>query len=112
MSLRANACASGSRPLWTDSAPQQPCLRGMTTSHPSIASTRAVAALTPGKNAPCTQPVSMPTVIRFGPRASTRPGSTGDLPIGGAMSSIVASVGASRCSSPLRRTSLCSPVRW
>ena len=85
----------------------------MTTSQPSIASTRAVAALTPGKNAPCTQPVSMPTVAPRWPRGPpTRSGSAGAVVIRGARSSIVASVGASRASSPLRRTSRCSPVRW
>ena len=101
-----SACASASRPLWTLSAPQQPCRRGITTSQPSAASTRAVAALTSGKNAPCTQPVSMPTTARRAPaggdplRQPARPG-----PAGGASASIAASVGASRSSSPLRRTS-------
>ena len=51
------------------SAPQQPCAAGMTTSQPSAASTRAVAALTPGKNSRCTQPVSIPTTARRGRRA-------------------------------------------
>ena len=44
----ANRTASAARPECSDSAPQQPWSRGMITSHPSAASTRAVAALTPG----------------------------------------------------------------
>ena len=57
---RRTAAPRPRRPLCTHSAPQQPCPRGITTSQPSAASTRAVAALTSGKNAPWTQPVSMP----------------------------------------------------
>ena len=53
-----SACAE--RPACSDSAPQHPWSRGMITSQPSAASTRAVAAFTPGKNTDCTHPVSMP----------------------------------------------------
>ena len=65
---RANALPSSSRPAWTESAPQQPC-GGATTSKPSAASTRAVAAFTSGKTALCTQPVSRPTRARRAPAA-------------------------------------------
>jgi hypothetical protein len=68
MSRRAKPCASASRPLCTLSAPQQPCAGGTTTSQPSAASTRIVAAFTSGKNARCTQPVSTPTTARRVPR--------------------------------------------
>src|SRR6185437_1241443 len=61
----ANRMASSARPECKESAPQQPCPRGMITSQPSAASTRAVAALTCGKNTDCTQPVSMPTTARL-----------------------------------------------
>jgi hypothetical protein len=47
----------------------------MITSQPSAASTRAVAALTRGKNTDCTHPVSMPTTARLVPSAGTRLGS-------------------------------------
>ena len=43
-SSRANALPSSRRPAWTESAPQQPC-GGATTSSPSAARTRAVAAV-------------------------------------------------------------------
>ena len=56
-------CPSSSRPAWTESAPQQPC-GGATTSKPSAARTRAVAALTSGKTALWTQPVRRPTRAR------------------------------------------------
>src|SRR3954454_14457253 len=75
MVARANRAASSSRPLCTDNAPQQPWAGGTMTSQPSAASTRAVAALTPGKNSPWTQPVSSPTTARRAPTAGTRPGS-------------------------------------
>ena len=52
-----------------------PAPRGTTTSQPSAWSTRAVAAFTPGKNAPCTQPVSIPTTVRRCPVAGSRSGS-------------------------------------
>ena len=71
---RANRTASLARPVCSDSAPQQPCPAGMTTSQPSAASTRAVASFTPGKNTDCTHPVSMPTTARRGPCAAIRPG--------------------------------------
>ncbi len=72
---RAKATASASRPECSDSAPQQPWPRGMITSQPSVARTRAVAAFTCGKNTDWTHPVSMPTTARRGPRAATRSGS-------------------------------------
>lgn len=46
----------------------------MTTSQPSSDSTRAVAALTCGKNSPCTQPVSIPTTALRSPLARTTRG--------------------------------------
>ncbi len=46
ISWRANVAASARLPSCSDSAPQQPCPAGTMTSHPSLASTRAVAALT------------------------------------------------------------------
>ena len=51
-----------------------PAPAGTTTSQPSAGSTRAVAALTPGKNSPCTQPVSRPTTARRSPVAGMRCG--------------------------------------
>ena len=45
----------------------------MSTSQPSAARTRAVAAFTCGKNTDCTHPVSMPTTARRDPRAATLP---------------------------------------
>src|SRR5665213_1749026 len=57
----AKSAACSSRPEWTIRAPQHPCCRGITTSKPSAARTRAVAALTCAKNASCTQPLSIPT---------------------------------------------------
>src|SRR5215469_12760053 len=60
----ANLAASAARPECSDSAPQQPWPGGTITSQPSVASTRAVAALTPAKKTCCTQPVSMPTTAR------------------------------------------------
>ena len=89
-SRRANRPASSSRPLWTDSAPQHPCPRGITTSQPSAASTRAVAAFTSGKKASCTQPVSSPTTARRRPTAGTRSGNRSRLVSGGARDSAVA----------------------
>ena len=91
------SCASSSRPLCTDSAPQQPWRRGTTTSQPSACSTRAVAALTPGKNAPCTQPVSSPTVARRVPVGrGCAPAAARACPSRGARLSIAARWGASR----------------
>ncbi len=63
INLRANALPSSRRPACTDSAPQHPC-GGATTSKPSAARTRAVAALTSGKTALWTQPVRRPTRAR------------------------------------------------
>src|SRR5215210_2233928 len=56
MVWRAKSRDSSSRPAWVESAPQQPCL-GATTSQPSAARTRTVAALTGEKKTRCTQPV-------------------------------------------------------
>ena len=61
MAALANAWASASRPAWRLRAPQQPWPAGATTSQPSAARTRAVAALTSGKKTRWTQPVSIPT---------------------------------------------------
>src|SRR5215218_10399807 len=61
MAALANAWASASRPACRLRAPQQPWPAGATTSQPSAARTRAVAALTSGKNTRWTQPVSIPT---------------------------------------------------
>ena len=60
------SCARGSRPPRAGrrggaSAPQQPWPRGATTSQPSAASTRAVAAFTSPKTTLWTQPCSSPT---------------------------------------------------
>ncbi len=71
----ANLAASAGRPACSDSAPQQPWPGGTITSQPSAASTRAVAALTPGKKTCWTQPVSMPTTARRWPLAGMRAGS-------------------------------------
>ncbi len=79
-------------------------------SQPSAWSTRAVAALTPGKNAPCTQPVSRPTTARRCPAAGMRSGSGCGLPSRGASRSIAASWGATRSSSPVRRSARSSPL--
>jgi len=93
----ASRSASGRRPECSDSAPQHPCPFGMTMSHPSAARTRAVAVLTWGKKTPCTQPVSIPTTARRGPRAGTRPGSAGTRPCcGGASRSAASSSGENR----------------
>ena len=111
---RANALASASRPECSDSAPQQPWPRGMITSQPSAASTRAVAALTRGKNTDCTHPVSMPTTARRVPSAGTRPGSgrasAADTP-GGASRSAAPSTGETRPGRLLRASRRSSPVR-
>ena len=69
MAALANAWASASRPACRLRAPQQPWVDGATTSQPSAARTRAVAALTSGKNTRWTQPVSIPTRRRRGPAA-------------------------------------------
>ena len=99
----ANSAASVLRPECSDSAPQQPWPRGITTSQPSAASTLAVAAFTWGKNTDCTQPVSIPTTARLGPSALTRSGS---LPLvradGGASRIAASSVGEIRSGSPVR----------
>ena len=73
---------------------------------------RAVAALTSGKNALCTQPVIMPTVARRVPRAGTRVPSLGARLIGGASDSIVRRCGGSLSSSPIRRSSLEIRAFW
>ena len=110
----AKAAASASRPECSESAPQQPCPRGMITSQPSAASTRAVAAFTCGKNTDCTQPVSMPTTARRVPSAGTRSGSgraaAAETP-GGASRKAAPRMGETR-SGRLDRASLRSrPVR-
>jgi hypothetical protein len=120
---RANRTASLARPVCSDSAPQQLCRAGMTTSQPSAASTRAVASLTPGKNTCCTQPVSMPTTARRGPCAAIRPGrartrlrSLASSALRGravgATRSEATSSGARRPASWLRSMSRFAPVRW
>ena len=68
-----------------------------------IEDTRAVAALTSGKNARWTQPVSMPTTARRGPTAGTRSGSRSGRRSRGASDSSVASVGVRASSGPSRR---------
>ena len=60
-SRRARASAGSSRPACSSSAPQHCWSRGTSTSQPSAASTRTVAALTRWKNTSCTQPVSSAT---------------------------------------------------
>ena len=92
-------------------APQQPWSAGMTTSHPSAASTRAVAAFTPGKKTRCTQPTSIPTLARCGPTAGVCGGTFSGRPSGGASASIAATAGGSRSKMPLRRTTRSRPVR-
>ena len=75
------------------------------------ASTRAVAALTPGKNAPCTQPVSMPTTARRSARGPATRSGSGSAPgraAGRGPPSPPASAPAAR-SSPLRRTTRLQP---
>ncbi len=111
---RANPAASAARPLCSDSAPQQPCLRGTTTSQPSAASTRTVASFTPGKNTCCTQPVSRPTTARRGPCAGIRRASAPRCPRGGegATRSDATSSGAYRAASWLRSIRPITPVRW
>ena len=79
MSARANAFASSGRPLCSDSAPQQPCPCGTTTSQPSALSTRIVAALTRGKSARCTQPATSATRARRSPFANVRYGSDANV---------------------------------
>jgi hypothetical protein len=111
MVCRAKAIASASRPACSDSAPQQPWPRGMITSHPSVARTRAVAAFTCGKNTDWTHPVSMPTTARRGPRAATRSGSRTPADGGGASFMAAPSVGESRAGRPLRASFRSSPVR-
>ena len=71
---------SSPRPACSESAPQQPW-GGATTSYPSAASTRAVAALTEPNTTDCTQPVRMPTRPRVSPRAGVlRSGPLGRAP--------------------------------
>ena len=111
---RAKAAASASRPECSDSAPQQPCPRGMITSQPSAASTRAVAAFTCGKNTDCTHPVSMPTTARRAPIAGTRSGSGRDDAAetpGGASRSAAPSTGETRSGRLDRASRRSSPVR-
>ena len=114
IACRAKPAASPVRPECNDSAPQHACPRGMTTSQPSAARTRAVAMLTCGKNTDCTHPVSMPTTARRVPRAGTRSGSrpagTG-APGFGARFIAAPRTGETRPGSPLRATSRSSPVR-
>ena len=71
---RASCTACSSSPACTSRAPQQDCAAGATTSHPSAASTRAVAALTCGKNTRCTQPSNSPTRHRRSPCAGINSG--------------------------------------
>ena len=71
----ANAFPSSSLPACTESAPQQPC-GGATTSNPSAARTRAVAAFTSGKTALCTHPVRRPTLARRVPTAGVSVGTS------------------------------------
>ena len=114
MACRAKPAASPARPECSDSAPQHPCPRGMTTSQPSAARTRAVAMLTCGKKTDCTQPVSMPTTARRGPCAATRSGSrpAGTAATGfGARFIAAPRTGETRAGSPLRATSRSRPVR-
>ena len=114
MVRRANPAASVARPLCSDRAPQQPCLRGMTTSHPSAARIRTVASFTPGKNTCCTQPVSRPTTARRGPCAGTRRAREVRCPRGGegATRRDATSSGASRAASRLPSIRRITPVRW
>ncbi len=111
----AKAAASASRPECSDSAPQQPWSRGMITSHPSAASTRAVAAFTCGKNTDCTHPVSMPTTARREPSAGTRRGSllaaAGGMRPPGASRSAAPRAGETRPGRLLRARRRSSPVR-
>jgi hypothetical protein len=71
-----------------------------------------VAALTSGNNASCTQPVSIPTTARRRPEAGTRSGSGRRRVTVGVSDSITRSVGGNRSSSPVRRSSRSSPLRW
>src|SRR5699024_717651 len=66
--------ASDRRQDCPDRAPQHPWAGGMTTSHCSRASTRAVAVLTLGENAPWTPPPSMPPRARTPPACPPVPG--------------------------------------
>jgi len=93
-------------------APQQPCPRGMITSQPSAASTRAVEAFTCGKNTDCTHPVSMPTTARRVPSAGTRSGSgRTEAPALGASRSAAPSTGETRSGRLDRASRRSSPVR-
>ena len=115
MKRRASASASVSRPECIISAPQQPCAWGITTSQPSAASTRAVAALTSLKKTRCTQPSSRATRRRRAPRAGTTAGIEDQMPsnvIGGATASMARSRAGSRRNSPLARSSRWIPRRW
>ena len=69
MAARARTRACSRRPEWACSAPQQGSC-GVTTSKPSAASTRAVAALTSPNTTDCTQPASRPTRARGVPSAA------------------------------------------
>ncbi len=114
MVCRANCAASATRPECSDSAPQQPCDRGMITSQPSAASTRAVAALTAGKNTDCTHPVSIPTTARRVPSAATRSGSRpgGVGRDAGASRSACSAAGETRPTRPVLASRRSTPVRW
>ena len=110
----ANLAASAARPECSDSAPQHPWERGMITSQPSAASTRAVASFTRGKNTDCTHPVSIPTTARRGPRAATRSGSRPpDVPraAGGASRSACSAAGEIRPTRPVLASSRSALVR-
>ena len=72
-----------------------------------------MAALTPGKNARCTQPVSMPTTARRSPRGR-RPARAAAAAgrAAGASASIARQRRRDPLEQPAARTSRCSPVRW
>ena len=107
----AKRIASSSRPAWPESAPQQPCPAGTTTSNPSAASTRAVAAFTSEKKTACTQPVRSPTVPRRVPCARTCPARRSTGPQRGAIASIRRS-GPGTSRAPIgERTKARSPLR-
>ena len=106
------ARASSSRPAWTESAPQQPCPRGTTTSYPSAESTRSVASFTPGKKTRCTQPPTSATRPRLVPAARAPAGRlevTSPNPRSGASASRRPMKGRSRVR-PVARVSQRSPV--
>ena len=112
MAALANAWASASRPAWRLRAPQQPWPDGATTSQPSAARTRAVAALTSGKKTRWTQPVSIPTRRRRGPVAGVTSGTGSSRPSAGVSRSMAESRSGSRSSSPARLARAPTPERW